>query len=80
MWSCGRVVVLSRGRGVWYSRIAKLLRANPSFPAELPDLLPATADDAGFRTMRETGLPQATFPATCPFILAEVLGEGWLLG
>lgn len=61
-------------------RIAKLLRANPSLRPELPALLTEAYDDATFSAMRETGLPETTFPATCPFTLMEVLGEGWLPG
>jgi hypothetical protein len=61
-------------------RIAKLLRANPSLRTDLPDLLTEAYDDATFSAMRETGLPETTFPTTCPFTLAEALGEGWLPG
>lgn len=61
-------------------RLAKLLRTNPSLHAELPDLLPEAYDDATFSAMRETGLPQATFPALCPWAVGEVLGDGWLPG
>ena len=61
-------------------RIAKLLSANPSLRNQLPDLLPEAYDDATFGAMRETGLPQATFPALCPWAVEEVLGEGWLPG
>ena len=61
-------------------RIAKVLRANPSLRPHLPDLLLEAYDDATFSAMRETGLPQATFPPLCPFPLTEVLGEGWLPG
>lgn len=61
-------------------RIAKLLRANLSLRAELPDLLPEAYDDATFSAMRETGLPQATFPVVCPWGVGAVLGDGWLPG
>jgi len=61
-------------------RIAKLLSANPSLHNQLPDLLPEAYDDATFGAMRETGLPQATFPALCPWTMEEVLGDGWLPG
>jgi hypothetical protein len=61
-------------------RIAKLLRANPSLRPHLPDLLVEAYEDAAFGAMRETGLPQESFPAECPFALAQVLAQDWLPG
>ncbi len=61
-------------------RIDKLLHNNPSLRAETPELLIEAYDDAAFGAMRETGLPQATFPQTCPFALKQVLDQGWLPG
>jgi len=59
-------------------RIAKLLRTNPSLQPELALLLSEAYEDATFSAMRETGLPQATFPETCPYTLAQVLEQDWL--
>ncbi|MBI3960740.1 MAG: DUF29 domain-containing protein [Chloroflexi bacterium] len=59
-------------------RIDKLLHNNPSLRSETPELLIEAYDDAAFGAMRETGLPLATFPHTCPFALKQVLDQGWL--
>lgn len=44
----------------------------------LPTLLAESYEDAAFDAMRETGLPLATFPPSCPYPLAQVLDQGWL--
>jgi hypothetical protein len=59
-------------------RIEKLLHANPSLRPHLPDLLAEAYDDATFGAMRETGLPQESFPRSCPYPLDVVLAEVWL--
>jgi len=59
-------------------RIDKLLHDNPSLRPQLRELLVEAYDDAAFGSMRETGLPQATFPQTCPYALGQVLDQGWL--
>lgn len=59
-------------------RIAKLLRENPSLQPRLPDLLPEVYEDAAFSAMRETGLALETFPAACPYGVAQVLDAHWL--
>jgi len=59
-------------------RIVKLLRTNPSLQPELADLLSEAYEDATFSAMRETGLPQATFPPSCLYTLAQVLDQDWL--
>jgi hypothetical protein len=56
---------------------AKLLRDSPSLrqrlPAPLEDAYPAARVRAGV----ETGLPEETFPAACPFTLDQITGE-WM--
>ncbi|RLT34947.1 MAG: DUF29 domain-containing protein [Chloroflexi bacterium] len=59
-------------------RLDKLLHDNPSLRPQLRELLVEAYDDASFGAMRETGLPQATFPLTCPYALRQVLDQGWL--
>ncbi len=61
-------------------RMEKLLQANPSLAPHLLDLLTEAYADATFGAMRETGLPQETFPAACPYTLEEVLSMTWLPG
>lgn len=59
-------------------RIEKLLQANPSLRPQLPDLLAEAYNDATFGAMRESGLPQETFPAVSPYTLENVLNMAWL--
>ncbi len=59
-------------------RIEKLLQANPSLRPQLPDLLAEAYNDATFGAMRESGLPQETFPAVCPYTLENALNMAWL--
>lgn len=59
-------------------RIAKLLQESPGLQHYLPDLLNEAYADATFSAMRETGLPQETFPARCPYTLEQVLDGVWL--
>lgn len=61
-------------------RIERLLRDNPSLRPQLPKLLADAYQDAVFGAVRESGLPQASFPQTCPFALVEALDQGWLPG
>lgn len=61
-------------------RIDKLLQNNPSLRPQLFDLLAEAYADATFGAMRETGLPQETFPALSPYTLDEVLAVEWLPG
>lgn len=59
-------------------RIARRIKLSPSlqnYPAEaLADeytlAVPEAAD--------ETGLPEQTFPAVCPFTIEQILASGWL--
>ena len=59
------------------SRIAKRVRDSPSLRPRLPALLADAYPDARIRAGVETGLPEATFPAACPFTLDQVTGD-WL--
>ena len=59
-------------------RIGRLLRDNPSLHIHLEAAFVDAYEDAGFGAVRETGLPQATFPETCPYTLDQVLDAYWL--
>ena len=59
-------------------RIAKLLRQNPSLQPLLQEIFTDVYEDAAFSAMRETGLALESFPAACPYTVAQVLDEEWL--
>jgi hypothetical protein len=48
-----------------------------SLRPRLGELVAARYPNARKNAMRETGLPLATFPETCPFTLDQLLDEGW---
>ena len=58
-------------------KIAKLLRDSPSLRPRLPALLEDAYPAARIRAGVETGLPEQTFPAACPFTLDQITGD-WL--
>ena len=55
------------------SDLARLLADNPSLRATLPEVISQIYPDARLDASEETGLPPTTFPATCPYVAAEVL-------
>ncbi len=59
-------------------RIRRLLRDNPSLQPELPPCLADAYEDARYATSDEAGLALVTFPATCPYPLAQVVEPEWL--
>lgn len=59
-------------------RIARLLRNNLSLRSYLFAAFVDAYEDAGFTVVRETGLPQTTFPEVCPYTLDQVLDDPWL--
>ena len=68
-----------RGRS-WQSTLreqrrqaAKLLKESPSLRPQLPALIDAAYPDALTDALDDTGLPLQTFPADCPFTVAQVL-------
>ena len=58
--------------------VAKLFRGNPSFLPKLQAVInkeyPAAMENAVF----ETGLPEQSFPADCPYSSQSVINESWL--
>ena len=58
-------------------KTAKLLRDSPSLRPRLPALLEGASPAARIRAGVETGLPEETFPAACPFTLDQITGD-WL--
>jgi hypothetical protein len=59
-------------------RIERHLADNPSLAAELPAVLAEAYELAALGAERETGLPESTFPAACPYAADEVLSPDFL--
>jgi hypothetical protein len=54
-----------------------LLESSPSLRREVPDALAKVYPRAARSAAKETGLPPATFPETCPFAPDQILGD-WM--
>lgn len=58
--------------------LRRLLAQNPSLRPLVPSAIIDSYPDARLDASEETGLPLTTFPATCPWTLAQVLeAEFW---
>jgi hypothetical protein len=51
------------------------LSDNPSLKYVLGDALTSAYRQAIIKAMRETGLPESTFPETCPYTIEKIIGE-----
>ncbi len=59
-------------------RLARRLRESPSLRPQVPALVEDLYPDAVRIAARQTRLPEATFPAACPWSVAQVLeAEFW---
>ncbi len=58
--------------------IEEILADSPSLRPVVRDSLSATYTRARRKAIGETGLPDTTFPADCPFTLDQVLAEDFL--
>ena len=56
------------------SEVADLLADNPSLGARLDELLPNAYGKAVQIAIRETDLPEETFPAICPWSFEQAMG------
>ncbi len=56
-------------------RAARLLAQNPSLGAVLDAILADAYGDALLIAERETGLPESTFPAACPWTFDEAMQD-----
>ncbi len=54
-----------------------LLKDNPSLHAHLGDLLQDAYEVAVLSAERQTGLSESTFPASCPYSLAQITDDGF---
>jgi hypothetical protein len=59
-------------------RIEKLLRESPSLRPVFGQLLPEAYTEAREKAAQETGLPETTFPADCPFTPEQILAADFL--
>lgn len=57
-------------------QVERELRLSPSLRGFLPEAIAEAYPDALRIAIRETGLPRAVFPPTCPYTEAEVLDDG----
>lgn len=58
-------------------KLELLLDDSPSLRREVADRLAYAYPRARLQASRETGLPSATFPSTCPFTPAQVLDDAF---
>lgn len=61
------------------AEIAELLEESPSLGPTLARALTKAYSRAAARVIAETGLPETTFPAECPFTPEQILDETFLL-
>ena len=59
-------------------RIEKVLRESPSLRPVVGQLIPEAYAEAREKAAEETGLPETTFPADCPFTPAQILAKDFL--
>lgn len=59
-------------------RLADHLADNPSLKSHLPEAISAAHRLALVEAERETGLPEGTFPETCPWPVERLLEQGFL--
>jgi hypothetical protein len=59
-------------------RIMQHLEENPSLQPYLPEALQRGYEDGIDLAIQETNLPEATFPATCPYSLEQILNAEFL--
>jgi len=55
--------------------IHEILDESPSLSSQLPQMVPAGYRDALAQVLGETGLPEQTFPAACPWNLQQMMAE-----
>lgn len=57
-------------------RTTRHLQENPSLKARLDEVIEAAYGDALIEAERETGLPETTFPAVCPWSFEKIV-DAW---
>ena len=59
------------------SRLKKVLAENPSLGRLPAEQLADEYQDVRLEATVETGLPETTFPETCPFTIEEIMDDGF---
>ena len=59
-------------------RISRILQENPSLASHPAEVLAEEYSVARLGAADETGLPEETFPAACPFTIEQILDTAWL--
>ena len=54
-------------------RTTRHLQDNPSLKTRLDEIIEAAYGDSLIRAERETGLPETTFPAECPWTFEQIM-------
>ena len=57
--------------------LTKHMADNPSLKSQVPDAVEWAYGNALVLAETETGLPEATFPATCPYEFGQMMDEGF---
>ena len=57
------------------SSLQRVLRKNPTLRARLPDIIVDVYPDAVKLAVIETGLKHSSFPAACPWSVAQIMDE-----
>ncbi len=60
------------------ARITRHIRKNPSLQAILGETIVDAYSDATLEAERETGLPDTTFPAACPWSFEQIIDAAFL--
>lgn len=58
-------------------QVERITRDSPSLSAQIPELIAAEYASARRTASRQTRLPLATFPESCPFTIKQVIGDYW---
>lgn len=56
------------------------MKDNPSLRPKIPEAIEQAYGNAVIEAASETGLPEATFPATCPWMFDQLMSEGFWPG
>lgn len=59
-------------------QLSRTLRESPSLKAYPSDVVEEEYESARLKAADETGLPEATFPASCPFTIEQILDPNFL--
>ena len=58
-------------------RLKRLLNDNPGIKSEIPSILPEAYGVAKISAYKETGIPEDSYPAQCPWTFEQVMESGF---